>query len=173
MERRFSTDEVVALTGMTPRQLQWWDERGIVCPAREGRRRLYSIDDIAAIAVIRELRLRGFSLQRIRKLMRALEREFGRRLVETVSAGSEYHLLTDGARLYLRTSPEQVVEVLKAARQPMFAICLSDTVRQLRSDVGAAFAGRPVLNIAPPEIRSRAARKPAPQRARLPRRAAG
>ena len=173
MERRFSTDEVVALTGMTPRQLQWWDERGIVCPAREGRRRLYSIDDIAAIAVIRELRLRGFSLQRIRQLMRALEREFGRRLVETVSAGSEYHLLTDGARLYLRTSPEQVVEVLKAARQPMFAICLSDTVRQLCSDVGAALAGRPVLNLAPSEIGSRAARKPAPQRARPPRRAAG
>lgn len=135
MEQRFSTDQVVELTGMTPRQLQWWDERGIVRPAREGRRRLYSLDDLAEVAVIGELRVRGFSLQRVRKLMRSLQREFGKRLVETVSAASDYHLLTDGSRIYLRTSPEQVVEVLKASRQPIFAICLSDTVRQIRAEL--------------------------------------
>jgi DNA-binding transcriptional MerR regulator len=140
MEQRFTTDEVVALTGMTPRQLQWWDERGIVCPAREGRRRLYSLDDVAEVVVIGELRARGFSLQRVRKLLRALQREFGKRLVETVTARSEYHLLTDGAHIFLRTSPEQVVDLLKTTRQPMFAICLSDTVRQIRSDIVAATA---------------------------------
>ena len=47
MEQRFSSADVVALTGITPRQLQWWDERGIVAPEREGRRRLYSLDDLA------------------------------------------------------------------------------------------------------------------------------
>ncbi len=135
MEHRFTTDEVVALTGLTPRQLQWWDEREIVVPAREGRRRLYSFDDLAEVAVIGELRARGFSLQRVRRVMTFLQREFGKRLAETVTAGSDYHLLTDGKDVYLETSPQQVINILKSARQPMFTICLSDTVRQVRAEV--------------------------------------
>ena len=39
MEQRFTSRDVVSLTGITLRQLQWWDERRIVVPAREGRRR--------------------------------------------------------------------------------------------------------------------------------------
>src|SRR5579863_7610516 len=63
MQSTFTSREVVALTGISPRQLQWWDERGIVVPAREGHRRIYSRDDLAEIAVLCELRRRGFSLQ--------------------------------------------------------------------------------------------------------------
>jgi len=128
---------VILLTGITPRQLQWWDERGIVVPAREGHRRLYSMEDLAEVAVICELRRKGFSLQRVRKVMRFLQREFSKRLAETVSGASEYHLLTDGKTLYLETSPRQIVDILKNARQPMFAICLSDTVRQVRAEIRA------------------------------------
>ena len=128
---------MILLTGITPRQLQWWDERGIVVPAREGHRRLYSMEDLAEVAVICELRRKGFSLQRVRKVMRFLQREFSKRLAETVSGASEYHLLTDGKTLYLETSPRQIVDILKNARQPMFAICLSDTVRQVRAEIRA------------------------------------
>jgi len=129
MEQRFTSREVVDATGITPRQLQWWDERGIVVPQREGHRRLYSLDDLAEVGVICELRRRAFSLQRVRKVMRFLQKEFGKRLVETVTAGSDYHLLTDGTHIYLRTSAEQIVDLLKNARQPMLAVCISDTVR--------------------------------------------
>jgi DNA-binding transcriptional MerR regulator len=137
MEQRFTSGDVVSLTGITLRQLQWWDERHIVVPAREGRRRLYSMEDLAEVAVICELRHCGFSLQRVRKVMRFLQREFGKRLAETVSGASEYHLLTDGKSLYLETSPRQIVDILKNARQPMLTICLSDTVRQVRAEIRA------------------------------------
>jgi DNA-binding transcriptional MerR regulator len=137
MRQPFTSRDVVSLTGITPRQLQWWDERHIVVPAREGRRRLYSMEDLAEVAVICELRRRGFSLQRVRKVMRFLQREFGKRLAETVSGTSEYHLLTDGKTLYLETSPRQIVDILKNARQPMLTICLSDTVRQVRAEIRA------------------------------------
>jgi len=108
-----------------------------VVPAREGRRRLYSMEDLAELAVICQLRHRGFSLQRVRKVMRFLQREFGKRLAETVSGASEYHLLTDGKTLYLETSPRQIVDILKNARQPMLTICLSDTVKQVRAEIRA------------------------------------
>jgi len=132
MQESFTSREVMAMTGITPRQLQWWDERGIVVPRREGHRRLYSMEDLTEVAVICELRQRGFSLQRVRKVVRLLQKEFRKRLAETVGGASEYHLLTDGESIYLETSARQVLDVLRNSRQPMLAICLSDTVRQVR-----------------------------------------
>ena len=132
MPTTFTSRAVVQLTGISPRQLQWWDERGIVVPARSGHKRIYSLDDLAEVAVICELRERGFSLQKIRRVIRFLQRELGKRLVETVRAASEYHLLTDGSHIFLENSARGVVDLLKNARQPMLSICLSDTIHRLQ-----------------------------------------
>jgi len=138
MQQTFTSKEVVALTGISPRQLQWWDERRIVVPAREGHKRAYGLDDLAEVAVICDLRQRGFSLQKIRRVIRFLQKELGKRLVETVSAASEYHLLTDGRHIYLEDSARGVVDLLKNARQPMLSVCLSDTIQRVRADVRGA-----------------------------------
>ena len=109
-------------------------------------RRLYSLEDLTEIAVICELRGRGFSLQRVRKVIRFLQREFGKRLVETVGGSADYHLLTDGRTLYLRPRPQEIVDILKNSRQPMLAIGLSDTVRHVRAVIrggGKKAGGRP------------------------------
>jgi DNA-binding transcriptional MerR regulator len=133
MQETFTSQDVVRVTGITARQLQWWDERGIVVPARQGHRRIYAFADLTEVAVICELRRKGFSLQAVRKVVRFLQKEFGKRLAETVSSSSNYHLLTDGRTLYLETSPQQIVDILKNSSQPMLAICLSDTVRQVKA----------------------------------------
>src|SRR5271165_3618798 len=131
MQQTFTSNEVIALTGITPRQLQWWDERGIVIPSREGHKRIYSLDDLAEVAILCDLRQRGFSLQKIRLVIRFLQKELGRRLVETVTAASEYHLLTDGKHIFLEDSARAVVDLLKNARQPMLSVCLSDTIQRV------------------------------------------
>src|ERR1700731_522448 len=102
MQRQFSSNDVIALTGITARQWQWWDERGVVVPSREGHRRVYSWDELVTVAVICQLRRRGFSLQRMRKVIAFLQKEFATNLATSVNAASESHLLTDGTRLYLR-----------------------------------------------------------------------
>jgi DNA-binding transcriptional MerR regulator len=135
LKENFTSRDVVELTGITARQLQWWDERGVVVPAREGHRRLYSMEDLAEVAVICQLRRKGFSLQRVRKVMRFLQREFSKRLAEIVNEASEYHLLTDGKTLYLETSPKQIVDILKNARQPMLTVCLTDAVKRVRAEI--------------------------------------
>jgi len=140
MDQEFTSAQVVRLTGITPRQLQWWDEQGIVVPRREGRRRLYSADDITEIAVICALRRKGFPLQRVRRIMKFLQKELGRRLGEAVSNGSDYHLLTDGKRVYLENSQREVIDILKNSRQPLLGVCLSDTVREVRAEL---FTRRP------------------------------
>ena len=137
MQRQFTSHEVMILTGITARQLQWWDERGIVIPERQGHRRIYAWDQLVTVAVICQLRRRGFSLQRMRKVIRFLQQEFGTSLAATVGASSEYHLLTDGTNLFLRTSARQVVDLLKNSQQPMLDICLSDEVRRVKAEIQA------------------------------------
>jgi DNA-binding transcriptional MerR regulator len=127
----FTSQQVAERTGISLRQLQWWDEQGIVTPARDRHRRTYSLDDLAEVAVICEMRRRGFSLQKIRRVMRFLQKELGRRLVETVRGVSEFHLLTDGQHIYLQDSARGVVDLLKNARQPMLSVCLSDTLERV------------------------------------------
>jgi DNA-binding transcriptional MerR regulator len=143
MQQTFTSKEVVALTSISPRQLQWWDEQGIVVPARDGHKRRYSIDDLAEVAILCELRERGFSLQKIRTVLRFLQKELGKRLVETVKAASEYHLLTDGRHIYLEDSARGVVDLLKNARQPMLTVCLSDAIQRVLDPTGGANSTRP------------------------------
>ena len=146
MTHHFTSQEVVVLTGITPRQLQWWDERGVVEPLRQGHRRVYSVKNLTEVAVICELRRKGFSLQGVRKVLRFLKREFGKGLAEIVARNSECHLLTDGTHLYLETSVRQIVDILKNSSQPILGICLSDAVRQVRAGIIARKANTSVTS---------------------------
>jgi len=161
LQQTFTSRAVVELTGISLRQLQWWDERGIVVPARDGHKRVYLLDDLADVAVICELRERGFSLQKIRAVIRFLQKKLGRRLVETVSAASEYHLLTDGRHIYLEDSARAVVDLLKNARQPMLSVCLSDTIQRVLHPLEGSRAPR---SGDPPGVEARSA-KPVPSAA--------
>jgi len=153
MQDQFSSQDVIALTGVTARQLQWWDERGVVKPKRQGHRRLYSMQNLSEITLICELRRKGFPLQGVRKVMRFLDREFGKGLAEIVGRNSDVHLLTDGKNLYLETSARQIVDILKNSSQPILGICLSDAVRQVRAEVVARKASTSVTS---PPARRRA-----------------
>jgi DNA-binding transcriptional MerR regulator len=146
MPERFSSHDVIALTGITARQLQWWDERGVVKAERSGHRRLYSMQNVMEMAVICELRRKGFSLQKVRKVMRFLHEEFGKGLAQIASRHSDVHLLVDGPHLYLETSARQIVDILKNSNQPILGICLSDAVRQVRAEVMARKASTSVTS---------------------------
>lgn len=136
---------------MSLRQLQWWDERKVVSPRHEGHKRLYRLEEVVEVSVIAELRRKGFSLQKIRRVLRFLQREMGRKLSDVMAAESDLHLLTDGRSIYLEENQSRVIDLLKNAKQPMFLVCVSDQVRRLtvaprkppiRETASAASAGR-------------------------------
>jgi hypothetical protein len=52
-----------------------------------------------------------------------------------VSSGAEYHLLTDGKRIYVENSQRQVIDILKNSRQPLLGVCLSDAVRDVKAEM--------------------------------------
>jgi len=129
--RTYTSSEAARIAGVTLRQLQWWDERKVVSPRHEGHKRLYGPADVIEVTVIAELRRKGFSLQKIRRVIRFLQREMGRHLSEVLSGGSDFHLLTDGKTIYLEDSESRIIDILKNARQPMFLVCVTDQVRRL------------------------------------------
>ena len=129
----YSSSDVARVAGVSLRQLQWWDERHVVTPEHQGHKRVYSAEQVVEITVIAELRRKGFSLQKIRRVLRYLQREMGRRLSEVLANESDLHLLTDGKTIYLEDRQDRIIDVLKNAHQPMFLVCVTDQVRRLHS----------------------------------------
>ncbi len=117
-ERTYSSNEVAKVARVTLRQLQWWDERKVVSPRHEGHRRVYFPAEVIEITVIAQLRRKGFSLQQIRKVLRFLQREMGRRVAEVLHSSSDLHLVTDGKSIYLEDQHERIIDIFKKPYLP-------------------------------------------------------
>jgi len=130
-EKTYSSSDVAEVAQVSLRQLQWWDERKVVSPRHEGHRRVYFPAEVIEITVIAELRRKGFSLQKIRRVLRFLQREMGRRLADVMNSESDLHLVTDGKSIFLEDRHERIIDILKNARQPMFLVCVTDQAKRL------------------------------------------
>lgn len=72
--RAFGEAATLSLTGLTQRQLRYWDRSGFARPSvargsGRGSRRLYSFPDLVALRVAGSLRREGVPLPRIRKVV--------------------------------------------------------------------------------------------------------
>ena len=152
----FSSTDVSSVTGVSLRQLQWWDEKKVVSPRQEGHRRLYLAEEVLEISVIAELRRKGFSLQKIRRVLRFLQKEVGKRLADILDPRSDFNLVTDGKNIYLEESHERIIDILKSARQPMFLVCVSDQVRRIAATLPPSRkpVGREISSVAAKKVRS-------------------
>ncbi len=66
MQRYYKIGEIAALYGIGTDAIRYYEELGLICPARgENGYRLYSIQDLWRLNVIRDLRELGFSMQDI------------------------------------------------------------------------------------------------------------
>ena len=79
LQASFSTAEVAKLTGLTPRQLDWWDRRGFISPssaqaAGYGSKRRYSFTDVVKLRLAARLRAAGFGLPQVRRVVETLKR---------------------------------------------------------------------------------------------------
>ena|SRR5579884_1389577 len=78
----FTTAEVVHITQFTERQLNYWDQQGILKPggrqaSGSGSRRLYTLDDLVQLRVMRMLKQHGWSTQKIREAITRLREVMG------------------------------------------------------------------------------------------------
>jgi DNA-binding transcriptional MerR regulator len=130
LKKLYSSREVAALTGLTARQLQWWDRRGIFAPAVPVHRterggfteRRYTPIELLELMVLADLRRRGFSVARLRRLMQVLSTRFGARLYEAIEGGGPLTLFIDGDQIYARTRGGELFNVLEQPDQPLLMV---------------------------------------------------
>ena len=146
LKNTYSAREVAALTGLTARQLQWWDARRLFQSAVSSKRtaaggfteRRYTPVDLLELMVLADLRRQGLSVARIRQLLETLKTRFGIRLFDAIGGAGTLTLLTDGSEIYARTAQGEFYNLLRAPSQPLLVVGTEPSMRTLtaRTHVG-------------------------------------
>lgn len=133
----FTASEARKIVRVSQRQLDYWDERGLVQASvrrdrGKGVERRYSYTDLVKLQVVKQLRDAGLSLQRIRKAVNMLKCRDPRRdpLADDI-------LITDGNRLYRITSDHNVLQDILAGGQLAFSVVfLGKLEAKVRKKIG-------------------------------------
>jgi DNA-binding transcriptional MerR regulator len=139
LKKYYSAREVAALTGLTARQLQWWDAHRLFQAAVASKRteaggyteRRYTAMDLLELMVLADLRRRGFSVAKLRQLLEALRRRFGVRLYEAIGSDGPVTLLTDGRDVYARSARGEFYNLLQNPDQPLLVIGEEGSFKEL------------------------------------------
>ena len=138
LKKHYTSREVAGLTGLTARQLQWWDTRRLFKPAVAPHRteaggfteRRYTPLDVLELQVLADLRRRGFSIPRMRRVLATLREVFGVRLYEAIGDGGPMTLYIGGNRLYARMTDGRLFN-LDQPTQPLLMVGEDLSIRPL------------------------------------------
>ncbi|MDP5026045.1 MAG: MerR family transcriptional regulator [Aquiluna sp.] len=119
-----------AAAGISYRQLDYWDRTQLVVPSIQtatgsGSQRLYSFRDILVLKLVKRLLDTGVSLQQIRIAVDQLA-------VAGISDLTNTTLMSDGARVYLCTSQDEVIDLLGQG-QGVFGIAVGRVLREVEA----------------------------------------
>jgi DNA-binding transcriptional MerR regulator len=139
LKKLYSSREVAAITGLTARQLQWWDQRRIfpsTIPSHKTERggyteRRYTPIELLELMVLADLRRRGFSVPRLRRLLSVLRATFKVRLYEAIEGGGPLTLFIDGDKIYARMLNGDLFNVLDQPEQPLLMVGERVRLREL------------------------------------------
>ena len=139
LKNTYTSREVAELTGLTARQLQWWDDKRLfaahIAPKRTARggytERRYTPVDLLELLVLAQLRRQGLSVGQLRQLLETLRTRFGVRLFETIGGGGPLTLLTDGRDVYGRSADGELYNLLRDPLQPLLMLADVDALREL------------------------------------------
>ncbi len=142
-----------AAAGITYRQLDYWDRTGLTVPSIQGAtgsgsQRLYSFRDILVLKLVKRLLDTGVSLQQIRVAVEQLA-------LAGISDLTNTTLMSDGARVYLCTSQDEVIDLLGQG-QGVFGIAIGRVLREVEATL-VDFAAEEAL--VHDELAARRARK--------------
>ena len=97
--------------------------------------RIKSIHMHYELAVPADLRRRGFTIQQLHQLLRALHEQFGERLFGATGGGGSVQLLTDGREIYARTATGAFFNLLRAPAQALMVVGNEGLLKDLSGKV--------------------------------------
>ena len=139
LKKLYSSREVASLTGLSAKQLQWWDANQVIKSSVPSYRtakggfteRRYTSTEVLELMVLADLRRRGFSIARIRRLIDVLRSHFDVRLFEALEGGGPITLFIDGNEIFARTAGGDLYNVLGDPSQPLLMLGEDLKLRQL------------------------------------------
>ncbi len=139
LKKWYSSREVAQLTGLTARQLQWWEQRKLFVATVPSHKteaggfteRRYTPIELLELKVLADLRRKGFTVQKIRKLLQVLKSRFKTRLYEAIEGGGPITLFIDGENIYARNDAGDLFNLLDDAAQPLLMLGEDIKLRQL------------------------------------------
>ena len=138
LKKFYTSREVAAMTGLTARQLQWWDAHRVFSAAVATQRteaggfteRRYTTLDVLELQVLADLRRRGFSIPRLRRLLTVFHDVFGIRLYEAIGEGGPMTLFIGGDKIYARAEDGRFFD-LDEPTQPLLMVGEALSLRPL------------------------------------------
>jgi DNA-binding transcriptional MerR regulator len=125
-KRELLTRDICRAFDVSPRMVQWWDERKVICPEHRAHTRVYPLDLTLIAGIVAELRQRAISLQQIRKRLGSIEHVI-------------YHgfpvfpawLIFSETRVNFLDDPGEVCAKLAEARRPAALVSLDRIARRI------------------------------------------
>lgn len=103
------------IVGVSLRQIQWWDEKGVLCPDVFLHRRNFTESDLQKLRFVAELRKKGLSLQKIRRFLHTFDSQ---RVTE--------FYVSDGKKLIPAVSPADAARAAAAMNRPAYVIQIQE-----------------------------------------------
>jgi len=133
----FNTNTVCRLTGLSKRQVDYWDSTHFIKPSVKeasgyGSTRLYSFCDLVQLKTAKTLKDKGVSLQKIRKAVNYLKKNFP----DMNKPLAQMRFLTDGETIFVLTDKNKVILDTLSRGQMVFALALGKIIEELKGQVG-------------------------------------
>ncbi len=116
--KTISSGQLVRLTGISLRSLQWWAENGIVRPRMVGHHRHFTEEMALRVWLVAVLRSKGLAVQRIRETLSTL----GRWSISATEAARGFLLVDVDGEPVVPNDAEGVIRYLSEAHGPMILI---------------------------------------------------
>jgi DNA-binding transcriptional MerR regulator/predicted RNase H-like HicB family nuclease len=132
----FNADTVQRLTGITYRQLDYWDRTGLVRPSirgaqGKGSRRVYSFQDVVEVRVVSRMLASGVALPTVRKAVRYLTQHFE----HVVRPLAQLTLVADGKRVLVKMEDRRHMVDATAGGQVVIAVAVAEIAEEIKNTV--------------------------------------
>jgi len=132
----YNTAAVAAITGLTKRQISYWDSSHFIKPsineaAGYGSARLYSFGDLVQLKVAKTLKDQGISVQKMRKAVSYLKVH----MPDIKKPLADLKFLTDGNTIFVLTRNERkIIDTLKQG-QAVLTVAVGNIIEELKGQV--------------------------------------
>ena len=132
----YNTNTIIKITGLTQRQVDYWDRTHFIKPSVKeasgyGTARLYSFQDLVQLKVAKTLIDKGVSLQKIRKAITYLKKNFP----DIEKPLAEMRFLTDTETIFALTDKKGVILDTLSKGQMVFAVAIGELIEELKGEV--------------------------------------